>query len=35
MAWERPVVSLAPLSQLDLLGSPVLRTGQGNSQFQF
>lgn len=32
---ERLVVSLAALSQLDLLGSRWLRTGQGSSEFQF
>lgn len=32
---ERLVVSLADLSQLDLLGSWWLRTGQGSSKFQF
>lgn len=32
---ERLVVSLAALSQLDLPGSWLLRTGQGSSQFQF
>lgn len=32
---ERLVVSLAAPSQLDLLGSWLLRTGQGSSQFQF